>query len=275
MKRRRRVAAGLIAAALAGAVGFSLLPIAWVLSTSVKLPRDFYASPPMWIPPHPTFAHYTALFSDYNAGEYYRNTLIVALGNTFLMLVIGIPAAYAVARYRVGGVALPFWMLVQRMLPPVAGLIPLFLIFQRLRFIDTYGGLILAYGAFNLPVAVWMLIGFFREFPEDLQDAAMVDGCSELGAIRRILLPLLAPAIAVVALFLFTFAWNELLFPLILSGTSTKPIMLLFVSLLQSPTGLLFGEAAGAVAISIIPAYSLALFFQRYLVRGLTQGALR
>lgn len=273
--RGRRVVPALIAAVLAAAVAFSLLPIVWVLSTSVKLPKDFYASPPVWIPPQPSLAHFAALFSDYNAGDYYRNTVLVALGNTLLMLVIAVPAAYSVARYRAGGAALPFWMLVQRMLPPVTVLIPLFLVFQQMRLIDTYGGLILAYGAFNLPVAVWMLIGFFRDFPPDLQDAAMVDGCTELGAVRRILLPLLAPAIVVVALFLFTFAWNELLFPLMLSGTSTKPIMLLFISLLQSPTGLLFGEAAGAVAISIIPAYMLALFFQRYLVRGLTQGALK
>ena len=273
--KRRHVVRGLITAALVVAVGFSLLPIVWVLSTSVKLPKDFYASPPVWIPPHPSPAHFAALFTDYKAGDYYRNTLIVALGNTLLMLLIAVPAAYAVARHRAGGTALPLWMLVQRLLPPVTVLIPLFLVFQRMHIIDTYGGLILAYGAFNLPVAVWMLIGFFREFPPDLQDAAMVDGCTELGAVRRVLLPLLAPAIVVVALFLFTFAWNELLFALMLSGTSTKPIMLLFISLLQSPTGLLFGEAAGAVAISIIPAYGLALFFQRYLVRGLTQGALK
>lgn len=272
---RRRVVPGLITAALVAAVGFSLLPIVWVLSTSVKLPKDFYASPPVWIPPHPSPAHFAALFSDYNAGEYYRNTLIIALGNTLLMLLIAVPAAYAVARHRAGGSVLPFWMLVQRLLPPVAVLIPLFLVFQRMHLVDTYGGLILAYGAFNLPVAVWMLVGFFREFPLDLQDAAMVDGCTELGAVRRVVLPLLAPAIVIVALFLFTFAWNELLFALMLSGTFTKPIMLLFISLLQSPTGLLFGEAAGAVTISIIPAYILALFFQRYLVRGLTQGALK
>jgi multiple sugar transport system permease protein len=271
-KSRRNWAVG---AALLAAVVVTLLPLVWVLSTSMKLPRDFYTAPPVWIPEPITTGHYTALFRDFGAAEYFRNTLVIALGNTIFMLLLGIPAAYGAARHGAGGSALPLWMLVQRMLPPVTVLIPLFLVFQRLRLVDSYGGLILAYGTFNLPVAVWMLLNFFRDFPGDLQDAAMVDGCTELGAVRRIMLPLLAPAIVVVSLFLFTFAWNELLFPLILAGTSTKPIMLLFVSLLQSPTGVLFGEAAAAVMISIIPAYFLALFFQRYMVHGLTLGALK
>src|SRR5207249_1356538 len=126
-------------------------------------------------------------------------------------LLLAIPAAYAVARYRVGGRLYPVWVLIQRMLPPVAVLIPLFLVYRQFRLVDTFPGLILAYGVFNLPLAVWMLIGFFEEFPRDLQDQAMVDGCSELAAVARIVLPILAPALVAVALFLFIFAWNELM----------------------------------------------------------------
>lgn len=253
----------------------SVAPILWVLSTSIKLPRDYYTSPPVLVPREPTLSHYVDLFTDYGAGQYYRNTLIIAVGNTLLMLVVAAPAAYAVARYRIGGRVFPLWILAQRMLPPVAVLIPLFLLFRQARLIDTFPGLILAYGVFNLPLAVWMLIGFFQEFPREIQDQAMVDGCSELGAVVRVVLPVLAPAFVAVALFLFVFAWNELMYAIVLARGETKPIMILFVNLLRSPTGVLFGEASGAVVLGVIPAYVLTLAFQRYLVRGLTTGAIR
>jgi multiple sugar transport system permease protein len=253
----------------------SIFPVLWVLSTSFKQPREYYANPPVLVPREPTGAHYASLFADYDAGRYYRNTLVIAIGNTLLMLLVATPAAYGVARYRVGGRLLPLWMLAQRMLPPVAVLIPLFLLFRQARLIDTFPGLILAYAVFNLPLALWMLIGFFQEFPRELQDQAMVDGCSELGAVLRVVLPALAPALAAVALFLFVYAWNELMYAIVLARTETKPIMILFINLLRSPTGIMFGEASGAVVLGAIPACVLTLAFQRYLVRGLLTGALR
>ncbi len=271
-----------LAAARAGARAFvylavlaALFPVLWVLTTSIKLPRDYYASPPVVVPREVTAGHYAALFADYGAGPYYRNTLILATGNTLLVILVAGPAAYAVARYRVGGRLLPLWVLAQRMLPPVVVLIPLFLVYRELRLIDTFRGLILAYSVFNLPLAIWMLIGFFQEFPRDLQDQAMVDGCSELGAVARVVLPVLAPAFVAVALFLFVYAWNELMYPIVLARADTKPIMILFINLLRSPTGILFGEAAGAVVLGMVPAYVLTFAFQRYLVRGLTAGALK
>ncbi len=257
------------------AVLVSVFPILWVLSTSFKLDRDYYTSPPVIIPTEITTSHYQALFTDYGAGRYYGNTLVIAMGNTILVLLIAAPAAYGIARYRVGGQLFPLGILGQRMLPPVVVLIPLFLMFRQVQLIDTFPGLILAYSVFNLPLAVWMLIGFFEEFPWELQDQAMVDGCSELRAVFRVVLPVLAPALVAAAFFLFVFAWNELMYAIVLSRSETKPIMILFINLLRSPTGQLFGEASGAVVLGVIPAYVLTLAFQRYLVRGLSSGAIK
>jgi multiple sugar transport system permease protein len=257
------------------AVLVSVFPILWVLSTSLKLPRDYYTSPPILVPREITLSHYTGLFTDYGAGLYYRNTLVIAIGNTVLVLVVAAPAAYGVARYRVGGRFFPLFVLGQRMLPPVVVLIPLFLLFRQAHLVDTFSGLILAYTVFNLPLAVWMLIGFFEDFPWELQDQAMVDGCSELGAVVRVVLPVLAPAMVAAGFFLFVYAWNELMYAIVLSRSETKPIMILFINLLRSPTGEFFGEAAGAVVLGVIPAYVLTLAFQRYLVRGLVTGAIK
>ena len=275
LRLRRQLGLGLIYVGLACAIFLSLMPIFWVVSTSFKLPREFYSSPPVWIPTAPTVKHYISIFVDYGAGDYYKNTFIIASGNMFLILAVAVPAAYAVARYRVGGGIFSFWILSQRMVPPVTLVIPLFLLFATYRLMDTFPGLILSYSALNLPLAIWMLIGFFEDFPQELQDQAMVDGCSEVQAILKIVLPVIAPGIVVVALFIFVFSWNQLMFPLILSRVNTKPIMLLFVNMLRSPMGLMFGESCVCVVLGIIPALILALFFQRYLVKGLSMGAFK
>ena len=270
-----RVGRGLARGFVYLAVLISVFPILWVLSTSFKLPREYYTSPPVLVPTEVTTSHYAGLFADYGAWQYYRNTLVIAFGNTLLVLLIAAPAAYGVARYRVGGRYFPVMVLGQRMLPPVVVLIPLFLLFRQAHLIDTFPGLILAYSVFNLPLAVWMLIGFFEEFPWELQDQAMVDGCSELGALARVVLPVLAPAVVAAGFFLFVYAWNELMYAIVLSRSETKPIMILFINLLRSPAGEFFGEAAGAVVLGVIPAYFLTLAFQRYLIRGLVSGAIK
>jgi multiple sugar transport system permease protein len=270
-----RVGRGLARGFVYLAVLISVFPILWVLSTSFKLPREYYTSPPVLVPTEVTTSHYAGLFADYGAWQYYRNTLVIAFGNTLLVLLIAAPAAYGVARYRVGGRYFPVMVLGQRMLPPVVVLIPLFLLFRQAHLIDTFPGLILAYSVFNLPLAVWMLIGFFEEFPWELQDQAMVDGCSELGALARVVLPVLAPAVVAAGFFLFVYAWNELMYAIVLSRSETKPIMILFINLLRSPTGEFFGEAAGAVVLGVIPADVLTLAFQRYLIRGLVSGAIK
>jgi multiple sugar transport system permease protein len=257
------------------AVILALFPTLWMLSTSIKIPLEYFNSPPIWIPTQPTIDHYIALFRDYQGGIFFKNSIIIAIGSTIVTLVLSIPSAYAIARHRIGGERFSFWILSQRMLPPVAAVIPLFLLYARVGLIDTFPGIIMAHTIFNIPFAVWILIGFFADFPREIQDQALVDGCTEFETLWRIIIPVVLPGVAVVSLFCFVFSWNELMFALTFTRGNTKPVMKLFESMLQSPTSVFFGPAAAAVVLGMVPAYALTLFFQRYLVRGLTMGGVK
>jgi len=266
------------AAFLGGLVGVTtafLLPALWIVSTSLKAPGEYFSFPPVWWPRDPTLEHYRLLLGEYGGLEYLRNSLVISGGNTGVVLALGIPAAYAIARYRVGGSVLAFWILSQRMLPPITLVIPLFLLYAKLRLIDTFPGLILAYTIFNLPLAVWLLIGFFRDFPREIQEQAMVDGCSELGSVARVVLPIIAPGVVVVALLTFTLCWNDLLLALTLTRSSTRTIMVFFTSALYAPTDVQYGSASASIVLGIVPAFVLALCGQRYLVRGLAMGGVK
>jgi multiple sugar transport system permease protein len=272
---RRWVPAAARYATLVAVTTAFLLPTLWILSTSVKTPGEYFSFPPVWVPRQPTAEHYRLLFSEYGGAQYLRNSLVIAGGNTLLVLALSIPAAYALARYRVGGRGLAFWILAQRMLPPIAVVIPLFLLYARLGLLDSFTGLILAYTIFNIPLAVWLLIGFFRDFPREIQDQAMVDGCSEVGAVARVILPVIAPGVTVVALLTFTLCWNDLLLALTLTRSSTRTIMVFFTSALYAPTDVQYGSASASIVLGVIPAFVLTLCAQRYLVRGLSIGGMK
>jgi multiple sugar transport system permease protein len=219
--------------------------------------------------------HYRLMFVEYMAGNTVKNSLIIASLNTIVCLAFSIPVAYAIGRYKVGGNFLSFWIISQRMLPAVAIVIPFFLTFRMLHLINTYYGMVLAYALFFIPFAVWILLGFFEDFPQEIQDAALLDGCNEVTSILRVVLPILQGSIFVVALLLFVFTWNDLLIALVLTREETRTVMVFFSAALVSPTQEDFGVAAGAVVVGMVPAYLFALVGQRYLVRGLSMGGLK
>lgn len=257
------------------AVSLSLFPCLWILSTSFKLPREYFSSPPAWIPSDPTAGHYVALMANLGGASYFKNSLIIGVASTLFALLVAVPAAYSMGVYRIGGEGLNFWILSQRMLPAASAVIPLFLIYSRLGLVDTFPGMILAYCIFNVPLAIGILVGFFADFPKELVEQAFVDGATEFVALYRIVLPLVAPGLVVVALFCFLASWNELLFALVFTGENTQTVMKLLASLLQSPTSAQFGPAAAAVTLGMIPAFALTYFIQRYIVQGLTAGSLK
>ena len=259
------------------AICISIFPFYWILTTSFKLPRDHFSKPPVFLPLDFTLVHYERLFGQryINALPFLQNSFIVAILNMVFVVAISVPAAYVLGRYRFGGRKMAFAILMGRMLPPVVVVIPLFLLYRSLRLIDTYPGLVLSYTIFNGPLAVWLLISFIEDFPDEIIDAALVDGCTEFQALLRVVVPLIAPGIVVVALFCFLTGWNDLIFVLTLGGRHTQTLNMLMVNLLNAPSNENFGASAAAVMLGIIPPFVLTLIMQRYLVAGLSLGGVK
>lgn len=260
--------------ATAAVVLFFVFPIFMIIVTSLKSRVDALASPPVWIF-KPVFFNYVDIFQENNFGRYFRNSLIVATFGTAFALILGVPAAYSLARRPFKREDdLSFWILSQRMMPAIAVIIPMFILLRTVRLLDTYLGLIVVYVTFNLPFVIWTMRGFFQDLPIEMEESAMVDGCSRYGAFWKIALPLVAPGLASAAIFTFLFTWNEFLFALILTGrnTATMPVA---VQLFMRETGIDWGRMTAAAVVMMVPTLLFTLVAQRYLVRGLTFGAVK
>ncbi|MFT4040992.1 MAG: carbohydrate ABC transporter permease [Thermomicrobiales bacterium] len=252
-----------------------MFPILMIFLTSIKTRADALASPPVWIFT-PTFSNYTDIFQQYPFAAYLRNSILVATLNTLIALLIGVPAAYALARFRFrGDNHVQFWILSQRMMPAIAAIIPLFILFRRFGLTNSIFGLILIYLTSSLPFIVFMLTRFFEEIPRELEEASLVEGSSWYGAMTRIAIPLAKPGIAATAIFTFIFSWNEFLFALILTSTERAQTMPVAVTLFIRETGIEWGYMTAVAVIMMIPTAILTLAAQRHLVQGLTMGALK
>ena len=250
-----------------------LFPIYWLVTMSLKRQVDAIARPPRFLFT-PVWDNYRAVLGNGDVWGYFENSLVVALGSTVLALALGVPTAYVIARYRFRGNAdFGFWILSTRMTPPVAMLIPFFILYVRTGLIGTYVGLIVAHVALNLSIVTWLMKGFFEDLPGELEEAASMDGATPFQAFRQICLPLAMPGIAAVAILAFLFSWNEFLFTLVLGDRiRTVPIGLYgFVGYQQIDWG---GLTASAV-VMLAPVLAFVFVFQRQLVRGLTMGAIK
>jgi multiple sugar transport system permease protein len=252
---------------------FVLLPIYWSAVSSIKPADDFFRSPPPWFPSHPTLDHYR-LLGAVRGWEGIENSLIVAVATTILSVFLGTTAGYSMARFRTGGKQLALWVLSQRMMPPIAALMPLFLLYRQLRLLDSRIGLVLLYTVFTLPFSVWMMFTYFRQLPVELEEAALVDGCSRWGALWRIAWPLAAPGLVSAAVFSFIFAWTEFIFAVVLTTrrATTLPVVISSFIGVQSS---LIGEVGALAVLSFVPAILLGFLVQKHLARGLTLGAVQ
>lgn len=253
---------------------WTLFPIFWATLTSFKTKAEiFNPTPSIFF--EPTLKNYIDLFAELSFGKWMLNSFIVSSISAVVATFTGTMAGYAFSRFRFrGGTSLANFILSLRILPPVASAVPIFILFNYLKLLDTHIALILAYTTFNLPLAIWMMRGFFSEMLKQFEDAALVDGCSRFEAFIHIVLPLVRSGTIATFIICFMFAWNELLYAVFLAGSNTYTVTLAltrFVTIKRIDWGGLM--AAGI--ISVIPIYAVALFVQRYLIRGLTFGALK
>ena len=251
-----------------------LFPIYWLFLTSLKKPIDVAARPPKFLF-QPITQNYSDVLNDPSLWSMFGASTIVALGSTLVVLVIGIPTAYVLARYRFRGNAdFGFWILTTRMTPPVAVLIPFFIMYVQTGLLDTYVGLIIAHVALNLSIVVWLMKGFFEDLPPEFEEAAFMDGATYFQAFYQICLPVALPGIAAAGILAFLFSWNEFLFSLVLadSHVRTVPVGLYgFVGYQQ----IQWGSLSAAAIVMLLPVLAFVALFQRQLIRGLTMGAIK
>jgi multiple sugar transport system permease protein len=256
----------------------ALAPVYWLITISFKHEVDQFAVPPKWISFSPTVEHYADAFVARSFGQYLLNSLIVAVASTVCALFIGTLAAYSLARFRLPAKLdqkLALWILSTRMFPAIVTAVPLFLIMRDFRLVNTRLSLVIVYTGFNLPFVVWMMRGFFAEIPRDLEEAAMVDGDSRLGALRRVVLPLVTPGLAATAVFCLIVSWNEFLFALVLTQTDDAMTLPVGIAGRVTQYGIKWGAMSAAAVVAMIPILAFAISVQRYLVRGLSLGAVK
>jgi len=254
----------------------SALPVLWLFSLSIKSRKDILSSRPDALFPEPTLDNYREVLTTDSGLQYLGNSLFIASLSTMLALALGVPAAYAIGRLR--GKARPNLLLAllgTRMLPSVTVAIPLFLLFRSIGLLDSRISVIVMHSAINVSLVVWLVTGFVHEIPTSLEDSAKLDGETSLGVLINILLPLIAPGIAVAALFSFIFSWNEFFFTMLLSSTEQQTITARIPSLITQQ-GTKWGQVAAFGVLSILPVLFLAGFVKKYAAlfinsRGSTQ----
>lgn len=274
--RRRPLTAGGVAQLLALLLlaGFILLPIYWMVTTSLKTANETFAVPPVFFF-MPTLEHYQAVIAEGAVTAGLRNSLIIAAGSTLLALLLGTPAAYAFARYTFRGKAnLWFWIISNRFISPIVVALPFFLLARDLRLLDTHLSLILTYLTFNIPLVIWLCIDQFRAIPADIDQAALVDGANVWQAFGSITLPLALPGVVVSAILCFVFSWNEFLFALVLTRDVAKTAPVEAANFMTG-FGVRWGAMMATGTLIVLPVVIFAAIVSRHLVRGLTMGAVK
>jgi multiple sugar transport system permease protein len=251
-----------------------IFPILWMILTSLKNETDAFTSVPKWVFAV-TFDNYKTVLVDKGFLHYLGNSLYVSVVSTVLAIILGSGVAYPFARYKLAGAKnVLTWILTLRIVPPIVSILPIYLVFSKLNMLDTYTALILMYTFMNLPLAIWLLYGFFKDVPGEIEESALVDGCNRFTAFFRVIFPIVGPGLVSAGLLSFIFAWNEFLFANILSGPHVRsaPVGL---NEYATPVSVLWGQIAAAGTMIIVPIAVITIALQRKMVRGLTMGAVK
>jgi multiple sugar transport system permease protein len=252
---------------------FFMMPIFWLLTTAFKLGRDAFAIPPKWFLFDYTLKNFAQVLRETEVGRFLMNSIIITTGATVLSLALGVPAGYAIARSKSVFVnTSSYFFLLLLMVPPVAMLIPFYLIMRDLHLLGTYWAVIILDTVFDASFVVWMMRSYFQDVPQAMEEAALVDGASHWQAFSRVALPLSVPGIIASALYCIIFSWNDFLFALMLTSPKTKTMPLGILASFSS-VEIGWGRMAVMCIFAIIPAVIISLFLNRYFVQGLTLGA--
>ncbi len=255
------------------ALFFFMMPLFWLLTTAFKFGRDAFAIPPTWIFFDYTLLNFQEVLQNTKIARYLTNSIIVSAGATSLSLLLGVPAGYAIARSKSPLINMSsYFFLLLLMVPPIAMLIPFYLIMRDLHLLGTYAALIILDTVFDASFVVWMMRSYFQDVPQAMEEAALVDGASHVQAFFKIALPLSVPGIVASALYCIIFSWNDFLFALMLTSPKTKTIPLGILATF-SAVEIGWGRMAVMSIFAIIPAVIISLFLNRYFVQGLTMGA--
>jgi len=280
---------------------YVLAPVAWLVSSSFQGEAEITSRPPHWMPHAPTLENFAAIFQardkkvtyetrragDPATGGYIPstarnlipsmwNSLIVAVWVVALNLIVAVPAAYAMAKIRfIGRQTSIYFMLSTRVIPDIALVVPFFLFIRALGLLDHLGSLVITYLAITVPFSVFILVSYFESLPDELDKAARVDGCSRLQTLVRVYVPLAAPALVAVVLFTFLTSWNEFLLALMFTQTPNSQTMPIVVASFASDFTISFAFINAAGVLSVVPPVAMAVIFERYIVSGLTAGAVK
>jgi len=276
MTRRPPMASAALALALGLAVAVTVFPFYWMLNTSLKPPHEVFLSPPAFASENWTLAAYDTLLRVRPFGRYFLNSLVVSAGSTLLSVVLAALAAYGFTRFHIRGAgALVVFLLFTKMLPETLLIIPYFRLMSELGLLNTHFALILAYSSFALPFSVWILIGFFRSIPREIDEAAIVDGASRLSAFFRVILPLARPGLVAVALFTFLISWNAYVWALVLTTDPSMFVLSVSIANMVGEYRVQWNELMAAAMIAAAPVMVLYALLERHLVSAITAGAVK
>jgi multiple sugar transport system permease protein len=251
-----------------------IFPLLWILGLSFKTRVQTFASPPLFIWT-PTLENYVKVLGTGDFQHAFVNSLLISVEAVLLSICVGVPAAYAFARFRFTGRNwLFFTLLVMRMLPPIAVLVPMYVLFSKLGLTETRISVVLAYTTFSLPLVVWIMRGFFEELPRELEESAWVDGASRFAAFRSVVLPLVRPGLVAATILCLLLAWNDFIFAAVLTNDATRTLPVLMASY-SGDVGVDWGAMTASGVLVVLPVILFSFLAQRHLVAGLSSGAVK
>jgi multiple sugar transport system permease protein len=274
-RRAKRVEAALVYLTLTLLTVAFLFPLLWILGLSLKTRPQIFADPPIYLW-WPTLEHYVDVLGRADFLKAFLNTLIVSASAVLLSLAVGLPAAYAFARFPFRGSGFLFFsLLVMRMLPPIAVLVPMYVLLNEVGLTTTHLSVVLACSTFSLPLVVWIMRGFFEDLPRELEECAWIDGATKLVTFWRVVLPLARPGMVASAILCLQLAWNDFLFAAVLTNNATQTLPVLMAGFSGGDSGVDWGAMTASGMLVILPVILFSFAAQKHLVAGLSSGAVK